>query len=63
MKVTAYLTDLSDWDAMNAAYVSAFGPQTPARIAIGCSSLLFGACVEFDTIALRPGWRRANAGA
>jgi hypothetical protein len=48
---------------MNAAYVSAFGPQTPARIAIGCSSLLFGACVEFDTIALRPGWRRANAGA
>ena len=53
VKVTAYLTDLDAWDAMNAAYIEAFGPRTPARIAIGCSGLLFGAAVEFDCIAHR----------
>ena len=38
---------------MNAAYVEAFGPQTPARIAIGCASLLFDAKLELDCVAYR----------
>jgi enamine deaminase RidA (YjgF/YER057c/UK114 family) len=38
---------------MNRAYVEAFGPLTPARIAVGVAGLLFGAAVEFDCIALR----------
>jgi 2-iminobutanoate/2-iminopropanoate deaminase len=52
-KVTVYMTDLADWEAMNEAYLQVFGPRTPARIAIGCASLLFGARVEFDCIAHR----------
>ena len=55
VKVNAYLVDLGEWDAMNEAYLATFGPQTPARIAVGCASLLFGARVEFDCIAYRGG--------
>ena len=51
VKVTAYLTDLSQWDEMNRAYIDVFGSQTPSRIAVGCTDLLFGATVEFDCIA------------
>jgi 2-iminobutanoate/2-iminopropanoate deaminase len=53
VKVTVYMTDLAEWDAMNQAYLDAFGTHTPARIAVGCSSLLFGATVEFDCVAYR----------
>jgi 2-iminobutanoate/2-iminopropanoate deaminase len=54
VKVSVYMTDLGEWDAMNAAYLEAFGPHTPSRIAVGCASLLFGAKVEFDCVAYRP---------
>ena len=47
------MTDLGEWDAMNRAYLDAFGPHTPARIAVGCASLLFGASVELDCVAYR----------
>jgi 2-iminobutanoate/2-iminopropanoate deaminase len=53
VKVSVYMTDLSEWEAMNRAYVQVFGPLTPARIAVGVAGLLFGAAVEFDCIALR----------
>jgi enamine deaminase RidA (YjgF/YER057c/UK114 family) len=53
VKVTVYMTDLGEWDAMNRAYLEVFGERTPARIAVGCASLLFGARVEFDCIAHR----------
>jgi 2-iminobutanoate/2-iminopropanoate deaminase len=53
VKVSVYMTDLSEWEAMNCAYLDAFGPHTPARIAVGCASLLFGAKVEFDCVAYR----------
>lgn len=52
-KVSVYMTDLTEWDAMNEAYIDVFGAHTPARIAVGCASLLFGAKVEFDCIAYR----------
>jgi 2-iminobutanoate/2-iminopropanoate deaminase len=54
VKVSVYMTDLTEWDAMNGAYIEAFGPNTPARIAVGCDALLFGAKVEFDCVAYRP---------
>ena len=54
LKVTVYMTDLSEWPAMNEAYLTLFDEgKTPARIAIGCDSLLFGAKVEFDCIGYR----------
>lgn len=51
VKVSVYMTDLTQWDAMNEAYLEVFGQRTPARIAVGCSSLLFNAQVEFDCVA------------
>ena len=54
VKVSVYLPDLGEWDAMNRAYLEVFGPHTPARIAVGCAALLFGARVEFDCVAYRP---------
>ena len=53
VKVTVYMIDLDAWEAMNAAYIGVFGPRTPARIAVGCAGLLFGAAVELDCIAYR----------
>jgi len=53
-KVTVYMTDLGQWDAMNEAYLPLFDEgKTPARITIGCAALLYGATVEFDCIAYR----------
>jgi 2-iminobutanoate/2-iminopropanoate deaminase len=51
VKVSAFMPDLSEWGAMNEAYVAAFGERTPARIAVGCDSLLFDARVELDCTA------------
>ena len=53
VKVTCYLTDLGEWEEMNAAYLEVFGPHTPARITIGCASLLFDAKAAFDCLAYR----------
>jgi 2-iminobutanoate/2-iminopropanoate deaminase len=53
VKVSVFMTDLGEWDALNETYVDVFGPHTPARIAIGCDALLFGARVEFDCVAVR----------
>jgi 2-iminobutanoate/2-iminopropanoate deaminase len=55
VKVSVFLLDLGEWEAMNAAYLEVFGEQTPARIAIGCADLLLGARAEFDCVAHRPG--------
>lgn len=54
VKVGVHMTDLGEWDAMNRAYLEVFGARTPARIAVGCAALLFGARVEFDCVAHRP---------
>jgi enamine deaminase RidA (YjgF/YER057c/UK114 family) len=39
---------------MNEGYLAAFGAHTPARIAVQCAGLLFGARVELDCVAYRP---------
>jgi 2-iminobutanoate/2-iminopropanoate deaminase len=53
VKVSVYMPDLGEWDEMNRAYLQVFGERTPARIAVGCNALLFGAGVEFDCVAYR----------
>lgn len=53
VKVGAYLIDLDDYEAVNEAYIGVFGPRTPARFAVGCASLLFGARVELECTASR----------
>lgn len=53
-KVNVYLTDMADFDAMNEAYLAAFGADPPARITIGCAGLALGALVEMDCVAFRP---------
>ena len=53
VKVSVFMPDLGEWDEMNRAYVSVLGPHTPARIAVGCAALLFGARVELDCVAYR----------
>lgn len=53
VKVSVFMPDLGEWEAMNAAYLELFGPHTPARIAVGCAALLFDARVELDCVAYR----------
>jgi 2-iminobutanoate/2-iminopropanoate deaminase len=53
VKVSCFLPDLADWPGMNEVYVEIFGEHTPARIAVGCSGLLYDARVELDCIAYR----------
>jgi 2-iminobutanoate/2-iminopropanoate deaminase len=52
VKVNAYITDMSKFDEMNAAYMSVFGDTPPARITVGVNELALGASVEFDCIAI-----------
>jgi 2-iminobutanoate/2-iminopropanoate deaminase len=53
-KVNVYLTDMSNFDAMNAAYLAMLGADPPARITVGCSGLALGASIELDCIARLP---------
>jgi reactive intermediate/imine deaminase len=53
-KVNVYLTEMTDFGAMNDAYLAVFGAEPPARITIGCTGLALGALVEMDCVAFRP---------
>ena len=50
VKVTAFLTDLQQFDAYNAAYIRAFGDHKPARTTIEVSKLPKDALVEIECI-------------
>lgn len=54
MKVTVYMTDLAQFDAMNAVYAKHFKPPFPARATVQVSALPKGALVEIDAIGLKP---------
>src|SRR5689334_78730 len=45
-----YLTNMSDFVAMNAIYAKYFGQPFPARTTIGVAALPLGACVEIDFV-------------
>jgi 2-iminobutanoate/2-iminopropanoate deaminase len=52
VKATVFLTDLGNFQAMNAIYQEVFGEHKPARTTVGVSQLPKGAAVEIDLIAL-----------
>jgi 2-iminobutanoate/2-iminopropanoate deaminase len=45
-----FLTNMSDYVAMNAIYAKYFSPPFPARTAIGVAALPLGARVEIDLV-------------
>ena len=51
VSVQVYLTDIADFQEMNAAYERHFTPPYPARTTIGCASLPLNARVEIGCIA------------
>jgi 2-iminobutanoate/2-iminopropanoate deaminase len=50
VKVTVYLTDMSDFQAVNEVYGSFFEASPPARVAVAVAALPKGARVEMDAI-------------
>ena len=52
LKATVYLTDLANFQTLNAIYAELFGEHKPARTTVGVSQLPKGAAVEIDLIAL-----------
>lgn len=51
VKTTVFLTDMSDYPAMNEAYTEAFGAHRPARSAVAVAGLPLGAPVEIEAWA------------
>lgn len=51
VKTTVFLTDMAHYDAMNAAYVEAFGDHRPARSAVAVAGLPRHALVEVEAWA------------
>jgi len=45
-----YLTNISDFAAMNGIYAKYFSQPFPARTTIGVAALPLGACVEIDIV-------------
>jgi len=54
VKVTIYMTDMSEFSSVNEVYASFFESSPPARVAIGVSALPRGAQVEMDAIVALP---------
>ena len=53
VKVSVYLTDMTDFPEMNEAYSKVIGDPPPARITLGVAELALGAVVEIECIATR----------
>lgn len=51
VKTTVFLTDMSDYAAMNEVYTAAFGDHRPARSAVAVAELPIGALVEIEAWA------------
>ncbi|MCU4802248.1 Rid family detoxifying hydrolase [Halobacteria archaeon HArc-gm2] len=51
LKVTVFLDDIDDFDAMNDTYQSFFDDEPPARSAVGVDELPKGVGVEIEAIA------------
>lgn len=52
VKITIYLTDLSNFEQVNAVMSERFSAPFPARVAVGVASLPRGAAIEIDAIAV-----------
>ena len=51
VKCTAFLADISEWPAMNEAYVPFFPKHLPARSAVAVAGLVRGARIELECMA------------
>lgn len=51
LKVTVYMTDIDEFESMNAVYETFFEGEPPARSAIGVADLPKGVDVEIEAIA------------
>jgi len=54
VKLTVYLTDLTDFPSVNEAMATFFAPPYPARAAVGVAALPKAASVEMDAILVLP---------
>jgi 2-iminobutanoate/2-iminopropanoate deaminase len=54
VKTTVFLRHISDYAAMNQAYVTAFGDHRPARAAVAVADLPHGALVEIEAWGYSP---------
>jgi 2-iminobutanoate/2-iminopropanoate deaminase len=54
VKTTVYLVDMSDYAAMNAAYLASLDGHRPARSAVAVAGLPTGARVEIEAWAYLP---------
>ena len=53
LKVTVYLDDIEDFDAMNSIYETFFDDEPPARSAVGVDALPKGVGVEIEAVATK----------
>jgi 2-iminobutanoate/2-iminopropanoate deaminase len=51
-RVTVYMTDLSEFAAINGVYASFFPADPPARVTVGVAQLPLGAQVEIEAIVV-----------
>ena len=51
VKCSVFMTDMKEWDAMNAIYATYFPDHKPARSAWGANGLALNARVEIECIA------------
>ena len=51
VKTLVFLTDMADFEPMNAAYAAAFGDHRPARSTVAVAGLPMGAAVEIEVWA------------
>jgi 2-iminobutanoate/2-iminopropanoate deaminase len=52
VKTTIFLTNMDDFQAVNAVYAKAFGDHRPARATVAVAALPRGARVEIEAIAI-----------
>jgi reactive intermediate/imine deaminase len=53
LKVTIYMADIQDYDAINEAYAEYFQDNPPARSAVQVAALPAGARVEIEAVAAK----------
>jgi 2-iminobutanoate/2-iminopropanoate deaminase len=54
IKATVFLTDMADYQRVNAVYDKAFAPHKPARTCVAVSSLPVRERMKIETIAIKP---------
>ena len=52
IKTTVYLSDISDWDELDAVYGRFFGATRPSRSVVPTGPLHFGFRIEIEAVAL-----------